>query len=118
MHPPGELGAAWARSTSEKIRSAAQEVGVGHGDLLERLVRAWPYLRPLYPNAVPGQAGLTDLQRQELQGILDTVGGSWGPGANAPYVRRLKPWEAVKVAAGLRHLAASLSPRPEVVRSA
>lgn len=112
MQTSGELEAAWAWSTREKIRRAAEEVAGRNGDVLERLVRAWPYLRPLYPNTVPGQVGLTDLQRRDLQEILDAIGGPRGPAANGPYVRRLERWEAAKLIDQIRRLAASLLARP------
>jgi len=117
MQVPGELEAAWARSTREKIQMAAHAVGNGHsdrhGDSLERLVDAWPYLRPLYSNAVPGQAGLTEAQRRELQEILDVIGTYRGAGANSPHVRRVERWMAAKVADQIRRLAASLHTAPQ-----
>jgi hypothetical protein len=67
MQSSEERDAALARSTREKIRRAAREITRGKGDNLDRLVAAWPYLRPLFPKAVPGQSSLTDAQRLELQ---------------------------------------------------
>jgi hypothetical protein len=108
MPTPVEFGDALARSTREKVLRAAQEVGRRDVDVLECLAHAWPYLRPLFPRAVPGQAGLTDAQRTQLQSVLDRVGGPCGAGANGPVVRRLSRWEALKVADDIRRLAASI----------
>lgn len=114
MQMQKETGTAMARAVREKVHRAARTItGRGRGDALDRLVEAWHYLRPLFPNAVPGQAGLTDAQKLELQGILASMGGRRGAGANGPQIRRLDRWEVVKVADRICRLAVSLQPEPE-----
>jgi hypothetical protein len=108
MQSPEEREAALARSTREKIRRAAQEIACGRGDSLDRLVAAWPYLRPIFPKAVPGQTGLTDAQKVELNGILSSMGGARGAGASGPDIRAIERWEAERVADRIRRLAGSL----------
>jgi hypothetical protein len=108
MRTVEEEGAALARAVRGKIRRAASQVDSGQGDYSQRLVDAWPYLRPLFPNTVPGQAGLSEAQKRELQSILDAMGGAWGAGANGPFIRRLAKWEVAKVTDGIRRLAAGL----------
>jgi len=103
---------AQVRCTRDKVRRAAKEITCGRGNNLDRLVAAWPYLRPLFSNTVPGQAGLTDAEKWELQGILTSMGGWKGAGANSLDIRRLPGWEAAKVADRIRRLAASLPPEP------
>ncbi len=54
MQSPEEREAALARSTREKIRRASKEITYGRGDNLDRLVRAWPFLRTLFSNTIRG----------------------------------------------------------------
>ena len=106
--------AALARHVRRMIRHAAKEIVFGQGSTVDRLVRAWPHLRPLYGNAVPGQRGLNDAQRRELQWILDSMGGGRGAGANAPVIRRIHPKDAEKVATRIRWLAGAVPADPEL----
>jgi len=97
-----------ARAVRKKLRQAAKEIASGGGSTIDRLVGAWHYLRPLYWNAVPGQSGLNDAQKRELQWILDSMGGGRGAGANSPVIRRLDLREAEKVATRIRWLAGAV----------
>ena len=108
MQTSEEMEAARACAVRNKIRQAARRLLIGKGDCTQQLVDAWTYLRPLFPNAVPGQASLPDAQKRDLQSILDAMGGTWGAGANGPCIRRLAKWEDAKVTGAIRRLAASL----------
>jgi hypothetical protein len=117
MKPTEDREAVLARHVRRKIRNAAREIVFGQGSNVDRLVRAWPHLRPLHGNAVPGQRGLNDAQRLELQWILDSMSGGRGAGANGPVIRRIQPREAEKVATRIRWLAGAVpaDTEPELV---
>jgi hypothetical protein len=114
MQTMEEQTATLARAVRKKLRQAAREITSAGGNVLDRLVRAWHYLRPLHWNSVPGQSGLNDAQRRELQWILDSMGGGRGAGANSPVIRRIDLREAEKVATRIRWLAGAIPPDPEV----
>jgi hypothetical protein len=116
MQPTEDREAALARSVRRQLRHAAREIVTGGGSAIDRLVRAWPYLRPLYGNAVPGQRGLNDAQRRELQWILDSMAGRRGAAANSPVIRRIDLREAEKVATRIRWLAGAVPPDSESER--
>src|SRR5688572_6602990 len=113
MKAPDERDVSRERAVSSKLQMAASLVVSGEVEPVERLVRAWPFLRPLFPNTCPGQAGLSDSQKRDLNWILDAMGGARGAGANGPTIRRLREPEADQVAIRIRHLASSLSRGPE-----
>ena len=113
MQSTEDREAALARDVRRKIRHAAEEIVHGPGSTIDRLVKAWGYLRPLYWNAVPGQRGLDDEQKRELQWALDSMAGARGAGANSPVIRRIEIREAVKVATRIRWLASAVPADPE-----
>ena len=113
MQSTEDREAVLARAVRRKLRHAAREIVFGKGTTTDRLVAAWVHLRPLFPKAVPGQAGLTAEQRRELEWILDSMGGWRGAGANAPVIRRIPPPDAEKVATRIRWLASAVPADPD-----
>lgn len=107
MEPMVAEGAFLTRRVREKIEKAAA-IMEEPGALPERLSEAWWHLRPLFPTAVPGQAGLSVEQQRGLQGVLDILGGGRGAGASGADVRALDRRMQERAAIGIKRLMESL----------
>lgn len=107
MAPAAGMEDVLAARVREKVLKAAG-ILERQGALPDRVEEAWWHLRPLYPNAVPGQAGLTAEQRLGLQGVLDLLGGRRGAGASGAEVRKRERKTLERAAIGMRRLAEAL----------